>query len=120
MRSARFTDHFEHPRNAGELSPPAVVVEAANPVCGDTLRLSARWEQGRIAAAAYKSRGCAAAIACGSALTELLTGRDAAALASLTREEIEDAVGGLPRESHHAVTLCLEAVQALLRTAPVK
>ncbi len=67
-------DHFQNPRNVGELAPPAITVEASNPACGDILRLSARIENGVVAEARFKVRGCTASIAAGSALTEWLAG----------------------------------------------
>ena len=91
------------------------MAEASNPVCGDVLRLSARVVDGRIVEVRYKVRGCAASIAAGSALTELMEGRDAAGLEKLTREDVDAAVGGLSNESKHAATLCIDGVRALLR-----
>src|SRR5450432_1485183 len=73
---AKLIDHFQNPRNVGELAPPAVTVEVSNPVCGDILRLSVLFTSGRPVAARYKTRGCAASIAAGSALTELILTKD--------------------------------------------
>jgi nitrogen fixation NifU-like protein len=111
--SPRLIDHFQHPRNVGDLPAPAFIAEASNPVCGDILRLSAHVVEGRIAEVRYKVRGCAASIAAGSALTELIEGKDAAALERLTRDDIENAVGGLSNESKHAAALCIDGVRAL-------
>ena len=105
-------DHFQNPRNVGELAAPAVTVEVSNPACGDILRLSARFEEGRIAEARYKVRGCTAAIAAGSALTEWLTGKTREDLALFTPAIIDAAVGGLPAASKHAAVLCADAVKA--------
>ena len=90
-----------------------MVVEVSNPACGDTLRLSVMFEDGRIARACYKVRGCAASIAAGSALTELLTGLTTAELGEISEAEIEHAIGGLPPESRHAASLCVEALKEL-------
>ncbi|HUE22890.1 MAG TPA: iron-sulfur cluster assembly scaffold protein [Bryobacteraceae bacterium] len=114
MYSARLLDHFQNPRNVGELPPPAVTVEVSNPVCGDILRLSAEFQAGRVAQARYKTRGCTASIAAGSALTELLAGKTAVEIASLGPGDVEDAVGGLSPESKHAAMLAVDAVRALL------
>jgi nitrogen fixation NifU-like protein len=112
--SEAFLDHFKNPRNVGELDPPAVKVEISNPICGDILRLSALFENGRIAEVRYKVRGCTASIASGSALTELMTGRTRLELAALKAAEIEAAVGGLIPESKHAAVLCVDGVKKLL------
>ena len=106
MFSERLLDHFKNPRNVGELGPPAVTVEVSNPVCGDILRLSVRFDGDRVAEARYKVRGCTASIAAGSALTEWLAGRSRSELAALGAE------------SRHAAVLCVEAVRAVLQRLP--
>ncbi len=117
--SPQLIDHFRNPRNVGELPPPAVTVEVSNPICGDILRLSVRIEDGRVSQCGFKVRGCTASIASGSALTELIGGRDRHALKSLSAADIEQAVGGLSNESKHAAALCVDAVRALLIQFPV-
>jgi nitrogen fixation NifU-like protein len=115
MYSQRLLDHFQSPRNVGELDPPAVTVEVSNPACGDILRLSVRFENGVALAARYKTRGCTASIAAGSALTAWMTGKTRAELAQLMPETIEEGVGGLEPESKHAAALCVDAVRAVLK-----
>jgi len=115
MYSERLLDHFEHPRNVGELEEPAVTVEVSNPACGDILRLSVRFERERAVEARYKVRGCTASIAAGSALTELLIGKTRAELSALRSPDIEEAVGGLAPESKHAAVLCLDGIKSILR-----
>lgn len=121
MYSEAFLDHFKNPRNVGELDAPAVTVEVSNPACGDILRLSARFEDGRVAQVRYKVRGCTASIASGSALTEWVLGKTGAELAGLKADTIEAAVGGLIPESQHAAVLCVDGVKKLcerLYTSP--
>jgi nitrogen fixation NifU-like protein len=115
MYPERLLDHFQNPRNVGELPAPALTVEVSNPACGDILRLSARFEEGRAVEARYKVRGCTASIAAGSALTEWLAGKTRDDLAAFRAPVIDEAVGGLPAESKHAAVLCADAVKALLR-----
>jgi nitrogen fixation protein NifU and related proteins len=117
--SPQLIDHFRNPRNVGELPPPALTLEVSNPICGDILRLSVLIVAGRVAKTGFKVRGCTASIASGSALTELIAGRDKAALSKLTNADIELAVGGLSNESKHAAALCIDAVRALLAQFPV-
>ena len=116
MYSERLLDHFQNPRNVGELAAPAVTVEVTNPVCGDILRLAARLEEDRVAEVRYRARGCTASIAAGSALTELLAGKTREEIARLTAGDVEAAVGGLPNESKHAAVLAADAVKALLKS----
>ena len=114
MYSERLLDHFQNPRNAGELDHPDIKVEVSNPVCGDTLRLTARLEGGRLAEIRYLTRGCTASIAVGSALTVLLDGKSGPEAATITRYQVEEAVGGLSNESKHAAVLALDGVKALV------
>jgi len=109
-----FLDHFKNPRNVGELGPPAVTVEISNPICGDILRLSAIFQDGRIVEVRYKVRGCTASIASGSALSEWMQGRTRQELAALKAADVETSVGGLIPESKHAAVLCVDAVKKLL------
>lgn len=115
MYPARLLDHFQNPRNVGELPPPAVMVEVSNPACGDILRLSARFDNGTAVEVRYKVRGCTASIAAGSALTEWMTGKTRAEVAAFQAAIVDEAVGGLPAESKHAAALCVDAVKALLK-----
>jgi len=115
MYSQRLLEHFQNPRNVGELAAPAVTVEVSNPACGDILRLSVRFEGDAVAEVRYKTRGCTASIAAGSALTEWMTGKSRAELAQITPTDVEEAIGGLQPESKHASVLCVDGVRAVLK-----
>lgn len=117
MYSEAFLDHFKNPRNVGELDPPALTVEISNPACGDILRLSARFDDGRIVQVRYKVRGCTASIASGSALSEWMQGKSRTELEALEPETVEAEVGGLIPESKHAAVLCVDGVKKLLRAS---
>jgi nitrogen fixation NifU-like protein len=117
MYPERLLDHFQNPRNVGELAPPAATVEVSNPACGDIMRLSARFESGVAVEVRYKVRGCTASIAAGSALTEWMTGRHRDEIAGFRASVVDDAVGGLPPASKHAGVLCADAVKRLLAAA---
>ena len=78
------------------------------------LRLSARFEDDRIAEVRYQIRGCTASIAAGSALTEWMTGKSRAELKALTPATLEDLLGGLEAASKHAAVLCVDGVKRLL------
>ena len=115
MYSERLLDHFQNPRNAGEIDDPDVRVEVSNPICGDILRLTASMEGDRIAKIRYLTRGCTASIAVGSALTVMLQGKTLSEAAALRREAVEASVGGLSNESKHAAVLAMDGVRALVR-----
>ena len=114
MYSAKLLDHFEHPRNAGDVPDPTATVEQSNPICGDLVRFSARVVNGRIEEFRFRAKGCVPAMACASALTELVCGREVNALRSLSREELEKAVDGVPEASGHASQLAIQGLRTLL------
>ncbi len=115
MHSELLLEHFRNPRNIGQLPPPAITVDVTNPACGDLLRLSARFEDGRVADARFQVRGCTASIAAGSALSEWMIGKTRAQLIGLTAETIELALGRLEPASKHAAALCVDGAKALAR-----
>ncbi|MGA3134003.1 MAG: iron-sulfur cluster assembly scaffold protein [Terracidiphilus sp.] len=115
MYSPQVLDHFEHPRNAGAIAGADTSVRIENPACGDILELAIKVEEGCIAEIRFRAKGCVAAMACGSALTELVRGKSVDAARKLTREELLRAVGGLPQASSHASHLAMDALDASLR-----
>ena len=113
MFSREVLDHFQNPRNAGELDKATATVEVSNPVCGDVLRLSARIENGRIAEARFLCRGCTTSIACASRLTELLSGKHIGDLHAITLQALVGSFGELPPETIHGAYLAVDAAKAL-------
>ena len=115
MYSQQLLDHFEHPRNAGEAGNPHASTQLENPACGDILKLTMKVVNGHIAEIRFLAKGCVPAMACGSALTELVKGRTVEAAKCLRREELVEAVGGLPDASAHASHLAMDALAAVLK-----
>ncbi|MGC2228361.1 MAG: iron-sulfur cluster assembly scaffold protein, partial [Candidatus Sulfotelmatobacter sp.] len=99
MYSAQLLDHFQNPRNVGELADADAAAEIENPACGDVLRLTLKSGGGRITGARFKAKGCVASSACGSALTELIVGKGLNEARELRREDLIASVGGLPQAS---------------------
>ena len=117
MFSQELLDHFQHPRNAGELPGATATIEVSNPVCGDILQLAAILEDDMIREVRFLCRGCTASIACASLLTETIQGRELSTLGSVSPESMAAALGGLPPASFHAAQLAHDALKALLRAA---
>jgi nitrogen fixation NifU-like protein len=117
MFSPQLLDHFEHPRNSGTVPDPDATVQLQNPACGDVLKLTLKLSGDRIADIRFLAKGCVPSIACASALTELVLGKTVADARALKREQLVDAVGGLPPASSHAGRLALDALQAALDQA---
>jgi nitrogen fixation NifU-like protein len=113
--SEKVLDHFEHPRNAGDLPAADAEVRLEHPVCGDIMSLAVKLVDGRIDQVRYRTRGCVASIAAGSCLTEMIRGKSPAEAAALRREQLLDALGGLPNASVHATHLAMDALAELLK-----
>lgn len=118
MYSPQVLDHFEHPRNAGTVADADATARIENPACGDVLELTAKIAEGRIAEIRFRAKGCVAAMACGSAVTELVNGRTVVEAKKLSRDDLVRAVGGLPAASSHASHLAMDALAAVLGKIP--
>ena len=119
MYSPQLLDHFQNPRNPGEVANPDAAVQLENPACGDILKLSMTVRNSHIAEIAFLAKGCVPVMACASALTELVKGRTVEAASRLRREELVQAVGGLPEASAHASYLAIDALAAALKQIKV-
>ena len=115
MYSAQVLDHFQHPRNAGEVFNPDASVQIENPACGDVLKLTLKVTDSHIDEIRFLAQGCVSAVACASLLTELLLGKTIAEARQLRREELVKAIGGLPEASLHASHLAMDALTAVLK-----
>jgi nitrogen fixation protein NifU and related proteins len=113
--SEKLLDYFQHPRCVGEIRDATGVAEVSNPVCGDVMKLWVRVEDGRIVDARFKAQGCSAAIATSSYATEMIIGREVADARKITREEIAEALGGLPASKIHCSVLACDAIKEVLK-----
>ena len=118
--SAELLDHFQNPRNAGAVEAPDASAQLENPACGDILELSLRLEKTkfdgkRIVEIRFRAKGCVPAMACGSAITELIKGKTVDEARQIEREDLLQKVGGLPQASGHASQLAIDTLAALLQ-----
>jgi nitrogen fixation protein NifU and related proteins len=114
MYSTVFKDHLTNPRNVGQLDGANALAEETNPVCGDRLKLFLSIADGRIEKARFLAYGCPPTLVCGSALAEKLSGLSITEAYRLTRQDIVNAVGGLPARKQHAAALAIETLKAAL------
>jgi tRNA-uridine 2-sulfurtransferase len=104
-------EHLVQPRNVGELASPSGVGESGAPTCGDVARFTVSVEDNVLTGVRYKVYGCAACIAAGSALAELVEGEHLLAAARISRTDLEGSLGGpLPLGKEHALTLVMDAL----------
>ena len=115
MYSPELLDHFQNPRNPGEIEHPDSTARLENPACGDILELSLKLEGHRIADIRFRAKGCVPSIACGSAITELAKGKTVEEACAIQKEDLLRKVGGVPEASSHAAALSMETLTALLR-----
>lgn len=107
-------EHFQNPRNAGEMESPDGEATKSNPVCGDRMRVMIRVADERIAEVRWQTRGCPPAIATSSVASEMVVGWPLEKVETLTREEIAEAVGGLPKDKVHCSVLAADALRAAI------
>ena len=87
---------------------------AENSACGDILHLYLKIDDDRVVRASFKTFGCAAAIAAGSVLTEMVTGGTLEDMGAITKQAVVDALGGLPPMKVHCSVLAEDVVRAAL------
>jgi nitrogen fixation NifU-like protein len=112
--NATVIDHFQNPRNAGDMDNPSCIGVARNSDCGDMLKLTLRIDGDRITEVKFKTFGCGAAIASSSMLTLLLKDKSVADAARITDSDVAAALGGLPEHKIHCSVLAQEATAAAL------
>jgi nitrogen fixation NifU-like protein len=114
MYSPELLDHFEHPRNSGELADATSRRRIENPACGDILELAVKVVGSRVEDIRFLAKGCVPAMACASAVTELAKGNSVSEVQAIRKEDIVRRVGGLPPASGHAAQLAIDALHAVL------
>ena len=115
MYSEKVMEHFNNPRNVGELENPSGVGTVGNAKCGDIMRIYFDIDdQGVIRDAKFKTFGCGAAVATSSMATELGKGKTVQQALSVTNKAVMEALDGLPPVKVHCSLLAEEAIHAAL------
>ena len=115
MYSEKVMDHFEHPRNVGEIPDASGVGTVGNAKCCDIMRMYLKInDDGVIEDCKFKTFGCGAAIATSSMATEMIKGKTVAEAEKLTNAAVAEALDGLPPVKMHCSLLAEEAVKAAL------
>ncbi len=114
MYNATVLDHFQNPRNTGEIPDADGIGAVGNPACGDVMKVYIKVADGRLVDVKYKTFGCAAAIACSSMASELVTGETLQDAYHLTREDVANALNGLPPEKMACSNLAPDAIRAAI------
>lgn len=115
MYTEKVIEHFNHPRNVGEIENASGVGTVGNPKCGDIMRMYLDIdENGVIRDVKFKTFGCGAAIATSSMATELVKGKTIQQALLVTNKAVTEALDGLPAQKVHCSLLAEEAIHAAL------
>ena len=114
LYSEKVMDHFEHPRNVGEIENADGVGEVGNPVCGDIMRMYLKIDNDVITDCKFKTFGCGSAIATSSMATEMIKGKTVKEALELSNKAVVEALDGLPTHKIHCSVLAEEAIKAAL------
>lgn len=118
MFSEPLLDRFFHPRHVGDLAAPSASATEGNPICGDVVHIDLEVTGGTVAAARFRTLGCAVAIAASEAVCELVAGQPVAVAQFLHLNEIVAALGGIPPKRESCAEAPLAAFRAALRSQP--
>ena len=116
MYSEKVMDHFQHPRNVGEIEDASGVGTVGNAKCGDIMRmfLDIDDETHIIKECKFKTFGCGAAVATSSMATEMVKGKTIEEAMQITNKAVMEALDGLPPVKVHCSLLAEEAIHAAL------
>lgn len=114
LYTEKVMDHFEHPRNVGEIEHADGVGQVGNPKCGDIMKMYLKIDDGVITDVKFKTFGCGSAIATSSMATELIKGKRVEEALGLTNAAVAEALDGLPAYKMHCSVLAEEAIKAAL------
>jgi nitrogen fixation NifU-like protein len=115
MYSEKVMDHFNNPRNVGEMENPSGVGQVGNPVCGDIMKIFIKVENNIITDIKFKTFGCGAAIATSSMATELVKGKTIDEALQLTNKAVAEALDGLPPAKMHCSNLAADALHEAIK-----
>ncbi|MDP2918351.1 MAG: Fe-S cluster assembly scaffold protein NifU [bacterium] len=111
MYSQKVLNHFQNPRNQGKIKNPDGVGQVGNPVCGDILKVYIKVKNNKISEIKFETLGCGAAIATSSMITELARGKTLEQAGKISREDIANELGGLPKVKMHCSNLAADALR---------
>ena len=114
MYSEKVMDHFQNPRNVGEIEDASGVGEVGNAKCGDIMKIFLDVEDDIIKDVKFQTFGCGSAIASSSMATELIKGKSIHEALALTNKAVAEALDGLPPVKMHCSVLAEQAIKAAL------
>lgn len=114
MYSPKVMEHFQNPRNVGDIKDADGVGTVGNPSCGDIMKMFIKITDGIITDIKFQTFGCGAAIATSSITTEMALGKTVEEAEKMTRNEVAESLGGLPPIKMHCSNLATDALRAAI------
>ena len=115
MYSEKVMDHFQNPRNVGEIEGASGVGTVGNAKCGDIMRIYFDIDENQVIRdVKFKTFGCGAAVATSSMATELVMGKSVQDALKVTNKAVMEALDGLPAVKIHCSVLAEQAVKSAL------
>ena len=114
MYTDKVMEHFQSPRNVGEVENANAVGTVGNPKCGDIMKISMLIEDDILKDVKFKTFGCGAAVATSSIATELVKGKSITDALKVTNTAVVEALEGLPAAKLHCSVLAEEAIKAAI------
>lgn len=111
MYSEQIRAHYANPRNAGSVDNPSGRAIVRSPIDSDTVLITLRIDNGVIQDVKFKCMGCAVAIACSSAATEMVLGQAVEQAYEIKEQEVADALGGIPEYKMRCSNLAPQAIR---------
>ena len=114
MYSEKVMDHFQHPRNMGEIENASGVGTVGNPTCGDLMTIYIKVKDDVITDISFQTFGCGAAIATSSMITEIAIGKTLEEALKISRNDVAEELDGLPPVKMHCSNLAADALKAAI------
>ena len=112
MYSKEVMDLFMDPKNMGEIEDASAIGKVGNPVCGDIMWVYLKINEDHIIEdVKVKTFGCVAAIATSSKTTQIIKGMHIKDAYHVTKKQVAEELGGLPKTKMHCSNLAVDAVQ---------
>ncbi len=121
--SKEVMDHFSNPRNQGQILGADAIGEVGNPLCGDVMKIYLKIKKSDgdnrlndiIEDIKFETLGCAAAIACSSASTEMVKGKTLSEAFNLEKKDIVSQLGELPPVKIHCSVLASDGLKVAIK-----
>lgn len=120
MYSEKVMEHFANPHNVGEIPDADGIGKVGNPQCGDVMWLYIKVKDNIITDIKFKTFGCGAAIATSSMITDLARGKTIEEAKVITRQDVANALEGLPPQKMHCSNLAADALREAIKDYEAK